>query len=178
MVWSWLNEKVQRLIVEGRTRVILDIAMLSYMDSSGLGQLVSCHTVLAKTDGGLTLLRVTKRNRNCSRSLASPPCSRRPSPKTTRWRRFRNDPSDPCDDHEPSSQSRSESRYRGHGAAAVWLAIVQVPSHARQRQSVDAVMTFASVSNALPPQKGHAAGRVVGSLLNRESDMMSGLIRA
>ena len=59
-----LKEKVQRLIAEGRTRVVLDLAMLSYMDSSGLGQLVSCHTVLSKTDGGLTLLHVTKRNRD------------------------------------------------------------------------------------------------------------------
>ena len=57
-----LKDKVHSLIGEGRTRVILNLALLSYMDSSGLGQLVSCHNSLAKTTGGLTLLRLTKRN--------------------------------------------------------------------------------------------------------------------
>ncbi len=57
-----LKDKVHGLIVEGRTRVVLNLALLSYMDSSGLGQLVSCHNSLAKTTGGLTLLHVTQRN--------------------------------------------------------------------------------------------------------------------
>jgi anti-sigma B factor antagonist len=57
-----LKDKINSLIVEGRTRVILNLALLSYMDSSGLGQLVSCHNSLSKTSGGLTLLHLTKRN--------------------------------------------------------------------------------------------------------------------
>jgi anti-anti-sigma factor len=57
-----LKDKINGLIVEGRTRVVLNLALLSYMDSGGLGQLVSCHNSLAKTTGGLTLLRLTKRN--------------------------------------------------------------------------------------------------------------------
>ena len=57
-----LKDKVHSLIGEGRNRVILNLALLSYMDSSGLGQLVACHNSLAKTTGGLTLLRLTKRN--------------------------------------------------------------------------------------------------------------------
>jgi anti-sigma B factor antagonist len=57
-----LKDKVHSLIGEGRTKVVLNLALLSYMDSSGLGQLVSCHNSLAKTAGGLTLLRLTKRN--------------------------------------------------------------------------------------------------------------------
>jgi anti-sigma B factor antagonist len=57
-----LKDKVHSLIIEGRTRVVLNLALLSYMDSSGLGQLVSCHNSLAKTTGGLTLLHVTRRN--------------------------------------------------------------------------------------------------------------------
>ena len=57
-----LKDKVHSLIGEGRTRVVLNLALLSYMDSSGLGQLVSCHNSLAKTTGGLTLLRLTKKN--------------------------------------------------------------------------------------------------------------------
>jgi anti-sigma B factor antagonist len=57
-----LKDTVRSLIVEGRTRVVLNLALLSYMDSSGLGQLVSCHNSLSKTTGGLTLLHLTKRN--------------------------------------------------------------------------------------------------------------------
>ena len=57
-----LKDKVLSLIIEGRTRVVLNLALLSYMDSSGLGQLVSCHNSWAKTEVGLTLLHVTKRN--------------------------------------------------------------------------------------------------------------------
>jgi anti-sigma B factor antagonist len=57
-----LKDKINSLIVEGRTRVILNLALLSYMDSSGLGQLVSCHNSLTKTTGGLMLLHLTKRN--------------------------------------------------------------------------------------------------------------------
>ena len=57
-----LKDKINSLIVEGRTRVVLNLALLSYMDSSGLGQLVSCHNSLSKTSGGLTLLHLTKRN--------------------------------------------------------------------------------------------------------------------
>ena len=57
-----LKDKINSLIVEGRNRVVLNLALLSYMDSSGLGQLVSCHNSLSKTTGGLTLLHLTKRN--------------------------------------------------------------------------------------------------------------------
>ena len=57
-----LKDKINSLIVEGRNRVVLNLALLSYMDSSGLGQLVSCHNSLSMTPGGLTLLHLTKRN--------------------------------------------------------------------------------------------------------------------
>ncbi len=57
-----LKDKFDSLIVEGRTRVVLNLALLSYMDSSGLGQLVSCHNSLSRTSGGLMLLHLTKRN--------------------------------------------------------------------------------------------------------------------
>ena len=57
-----LKDKINSLILEGRTKVVLNLALLSYMDSSGLGQLVSCHNSLSKTTGGLRLLNLTKRN--------------------------------------------------------------------------------------------------------------------
>ena len=57
-----LKDKINSLIVTGHTKVVLNLALLWYMDSSGLGQLVSCHNSLAKTTGGLRLLNLTKRN--------------------------------------------------------------------------------------------------------------------
>ena len=51
------------------------------------------------------------------------------------------------------------------------LAIVQVPSHARHRQNVVAVMTLARVSTTLLLQNGHIAGRITFSL-NSESDIV------
>jgi len=41
------------------------------------------------------------------------------------------------------------------------LASVHVPSHTRQRQRLEVVMTFASVSIALPWQNGHLVGRAI-----------------
>ena len=42
--------------------------------------------------------------------------------------------------------------------------MVHVCSHLRQRHNVVTVMTFASVSIALPLQDGHIVGRATGSL--------------
>lgn len=57
-----LNDRVRSLVAEGRTRVVLNLALLSYMDSSGLGQLIASHNLLSKS-GGLTLLNLNRRNR-------------------------------------------------------------------------------------------------------------------
>jgi len=57
-----LKDKINSLIVEGRTSVVLNLADVSYIDSGGLGQLVACYSSLMKTAGGLKLLHVNKRN--------------------------------------------------------------------------------------------------------------------
>jgi anti-sigma B factor antagonist len=59
-----LKEKIGSLILQGRTSVVLNLADVSYIDSAGLGQLVSCYNSLARTAGGLKLLHVSKRNQN------------------------------------------------------------------------------------------------------------------
>ena len=58
-----LNDRVRSLVGEGRTRVVLNLALLSYMDSSGLGQLIASHNLLSKGPGGLTLLNLNRRNK-------------------------------------------------------------------------------------------------------------------
>lgn len=57
-----LRDKVNSLILQARTAIVLNLGEVSYIDSGGLGQLVSCYSSLAKTTGGLKLLRVSKRN--------------------------------------------------------------------------------------------------------------------
>jgi anti-sigma B factor antagonist len=57
-----LKDKIQSLILQHRTAVVVNLADVSYIDSGGLGQLVACFGSLAKTAGGLKLLHVNKRN--------------------------------------------------------------------------------------------------------------------
>ena len=57
-----LKDKINSLIQQARTSVVLNLAEVSYIDSGGLGELVSSYARLAKTPGGLKLLHLTKRN--------------------------------------------------------------------------------------------------------------------
>ncbi len=59
-----LKDKINSLLLQERTSVIVNLADVSYIDSGGLGQLVSCYSTLAKTTGGLKLLNLTKRNQD------------------------------------------------------------------------------------------------------------------
>jgi anti-sigma B factor antagonist len=59
-----LRDKINSLILQERTSVVLNLADVSYIDSGGLGQMVACYNSLAKTAGGLKLLHVNKRNQN------------------------------------------------------------------------------------------------------------------
>ena len=56
-----LKDKINSLIVQGRTQVVLNLAEVSYIDSGGLGQLVASFGSLARC-GALKLLNVSKRN--------------------------------------------------------------------------------------------------------------------
>jgi anti-sigma B factor antagonist len=57
-----LKDKINSLIHQQHTKVVLNLGDVSYIDSGGLGQLVSSYGSLAKTSGGLKLLHVNKRN--------------------------------------------------------------------------------------------------------------------
>jgi anti-sigma B factor antagonist len=57
-----LKDKIQSLILQQRTAVVLNLGGVSYIDSGGLGELVACYSSLAKTTGGLKLLHVNKKN--------------------------------------------------------------------------------------------------------------------
>jgi anti-sigma B factor antagonist len=57
-----LKDKINSLVQQQRNRVVINLADVSYIDSGGLGQLVSCYSSVAKTNGGLKLLHVSRKN--------------------------------------------------------------------------------------------------------------------
>ena len=59
-----LKDKVNSLLQQDRKQILVNLGDVSYMDSSGLGELVSAFTTVARNQGKLKLLNVTKRNRD------------------------------------------------------------------------------------------------------------------
>lgn len=57
-----LEDKINSLLLSRRTSVVLNLAGVRYIDSEGLGQLVTCYSLLAKAAGGLKLLHVGARH--------------------------------------------------------------------------------------------------------------------
>ena len=57
-----LREKVTTLSAAGRNNIILNMAQVDYIDSTGLGGMVICFTALKKSGGALKLLKLNKRN--------------------------------------------------------------------------------------------------------------------
>ncbi len=57
-----LRETLRRLVTEGKTRVILNLQNVDYIDSTGLGALVMGFTSLRKAGGMLKLLHLSRRN--------------------------------------------------------------------------------------------------------------------
>jgi anti-sigma B factor antagonist len=56
-----LREAVTRLVDSGRTKIILNLAEVPYVDSAGLGEIVRCYTTVSRKGGRLKLLHLTKK---------------------------------------------------------------------------------------------------------------------
>jgi anti-sigma B factor antagonist len=56
-----LGDRVQRLLADGHTQVVLNLSQLNYMDSSGLGEMVSCYSKVRKAGGAIRLAGTTVR---------------------------------------------------------------------------------------------------------------------
>jgi len=56
-----LRETVAELVRAGRRRILLNLADVSYIDSSGLGALVSGYTTVTGQQGQVKLLSLTKK---------------------------------------------------------------------------------------------------------------------
>ena len=56
-----LRNVVDTLVQQGRVKIVLDLQQVTYIDSSGLGQLVAGFTTVTNQGGQLKLLKPTKR---------------------------------------------------------------------------------------------------------------------
>jgi anti-sigma B factor antagonist len=56
-----LRKTIRELLEEKRTKVLLNLADVNYIDSSGIGELVSAFTAVRKSEGDLKLLHLTKK---------------------------------------------------------------------------------------------------------------------
>ena len=57
-----LKDKINSLISQQRTNIIVNLQNVPYIDSGGLGQLVASYGSVMKADGALKLLNVNSRN--------------------------------------------------------------------------------------------------------------------
>ena len=55
-----LHESIRCLAREGKIQVLLDLARVKYIDSGGLGELVSCHATLDEKGGALKLMHLSE----------------------------------------------------------------------------------------------------------------------
>lgn len=56
-----LREEITRLLGEEKKKLVLDLGDVSYMDSAGVGELVSVYTSVKNRGGDLKLSRLTKK---------------------------------------------------------------------------------------------------------------------
>jgi anti-sigma B factor antagonist len=56
-----LRNAIRRLIQEGKKKVLLNLAGVGYVDSSGIGELVSSYTTIRREQGQLKLLKLTQK---------------------------------------------------------------------------------------------------------------------
>jgi anti-sigma B factor antagonist len=56
-----LREAVRKILDDGKKKILLNLADVSYVDSSGIGELVSSYTTTNNNGGQLKLLNQTKK---------------------------------------------------------------------------------------------------------------------
>ena len=56
-----LRTAVHDLVAQGRKKIILNLAEVDYLDSSGVGELVACFTTVRNAGGELKLLNLTQK---------------------------------------------------------------------------------------------------------------------
>jgi anti-sigma B factor antagonist len=61
---AYLRKMIRSLLDEGRTRIVLNLGDVDYIDSSGIGELVSGYSAVRSRGGELKLLNLNRRVRD------------------------------------------------------------------------------------------------------------------
>ena len=61
---SALRDSLREMVGKGQKKILLNLGEVSYIDSSGIGELVSAFTTVTNGGGQLKLLNLTKRVRD------------------------------------------------------------------------------------------------------------------
>jgi anti-sigma B factor antagonist len=56
-----VRQQIHALADQGRKKILLNLANVTYIDSTGIGELVSAYTTLKSQGGAVKLLKLTKR---------------------------------------------------------------------------------------------------------------------
>ena len=58
---STLRRTIRELVEQGQRKILLNLSDVGYIDSSGIGELVSAHSTVRRVNGELKILNLTKR---------------------------------------------------------------------------------------------------------------------
>ena len=56
-----IKERIKDMLADGQRKILLNLGDVSYIDSAGLGALISCYTTVKREGGKLKLVNLTKR---------------------------------------------------------------------------------------------------------------------
>ena len=56
-----LRDAVNRVVDGGKTKILLNLADVPYVDSAGLGEIVRCYTTVSRKNGRLKLINLTRK---------------------------------------------------------------------------------------------------------------------
>ena len=59
-----LRDAVTKLVEGGKSKILLNLADVPYVDSAGLGEIVSCYTTASREGGRLKLVNLTAKMRD------------------------------------------------------------------------------------------------------------------
>jgi anti-sigma B factor antagonist len=59
-----LRDAIRQLVDSGKKKMLLNLAGVSYIDSSGIGELIANYTTVSRQGGQLKLLKLTDRVQN------------------------------------------------------------------------------------------------------------------
>jgi len=59
-----LRNEIRKLVEDGKQKILLNLGGVSYMDSSGIGELIANYTTVSRGGGQLKLLNLTDKIQN------------------------------------------------------------------------------------------------------------------